>query len=67
MSMLWLLPPAILLVGLVATLVLLRSVERARGELHQELRRLGGVRTAYAVVRVESDRTRAAFQRLPRR
>jgi len=66
MSMLWLLPPVILLAGMVATLLLFRSIERARLDLRDDLVRIGEVRAAVALVRVESGRTRAAFQRLPR-
>ena len=66
MSMLWLLPPVILLAGMVATLLLFRSIERARLDVRDDLVRIGEVRAAVALVRVESGRTRAAFQRLPR-
>ena len=67
MSSLWLVPPLVLLVGMIGTLRLLRSTDDAAGEIQRQLVELGEVHLAVAAVRAETAAARASLEQLNQR
>lgn len=67
MSLIWILPPTILLVGAFGLLRILRTTEVAARDIYRQLLGMDEVREAVVEVRVESARTRATMEQLRRR
>jgi hypothetical protein len=67
MEVLWIVPPAVLLVGAATTIALLRSVEGAADDIRDHLHRMAEVRSSVEELRAETARTRASLEALDQR
>lgn len=67
MNLTWLVPPAVLGVGAVATLALTRRIAEALEDLNRSVRRIGRLEDGLIPVRVETRRVRESIGRLSRR
>jgi hypothetical protein len=64
---LWIVPPAVLALGAVMTIAVLRSVEGAADDIREQLARMAEVRSSVEALRAETARTRASLGALDRR
>ena len=67
MSLLWIVPPVVLLVGLAVVFTVLRSIDQASAAVRLQVVRVDDVRTATAAARMEAARARASLDQLHRR
>ena len=67
MSLIWIVPPVVVIVGLAAALWLLRRIEVARADLAIALTELDTVTTPAAAVAERTSEARADLARLQRR
>lgn len=67
MSLIWIVPPVVVIVGLAAALWLLRRIEVARADLAIALTELDTVTTSAAAVAERTSEARADLARLQRR
>ncbi|MCU1453498.1 MAG: hypothetical protein JWN46_1644 [Acidimicrobiales bacterium] len=67
MASLWFVPTIVLTAGAGGAWWLLRRIAAASGEVHTAARRLDWVQPALVPIRVETERARAAIDRLDRR
>ncbi|CAN5857348.1 hypothetical protein BH24ACT3_BH24ACT3_16970 [soil metagenome] len=64
MSVLWALPPIIILAGVVAIVLVLRQAATVAAELRLHLTQLGEVREAVVALRAETAVSRATLERV---
>jgi hypothetical protein len=64
---LWIIPPAVLLVGMVSTVLFLRSVDGAAADIRDQLHRMAEIRSSVDALRAETARTRASLGALDQR
>jgi hypothetical protein len=64
---LWIVPPAALLLGAAAAIVLLRSVDGAADAIRDQLHSMAEVRSSVEALRAETARTRASLEALDQR
>ena len=67
MEALWIVPPAVLLVGAATTIAYLRSIDGAVDDIRDQLHRMVEVRSSVDELRAETARTRASLEALEQR
>lgn len=67
MEAFWIVPQVVVLVGLAAIVVLLRSIDQAGTEVRSHLRQLDEVHRAVALVRIDAAAARASLEDLGQR
>ena len=67
MQALWIVPPAVLLLGAVSTIAYLRSIDGAAEDIRDQLHRMVEVRASVDALRAETARTRASLEALDQR
>jgi hypothetical protein len=67
MQALWIVPPAVLLLGAVTAIAYLRSIDGAMEDIRTHLHRMVEVRASVEELRAETARTRASLEALDQR
>jgi hypothetical protein len=67
MQALWIVPPAVLVLGAVTAIAYLRSIDGAMEEIRTQLHRMVEVRASVEELRAETARTRASLESLDQR